>query len=201
VANEQKLVTGDFSDPLSEEGISQAQSLHTFVKKQDISGDLYVTSNWLRAQQTAKIIWPDKNWIFDERVGETNAGIASNLAIDKFLEKNPDFYSCYKNKYPSGESHLDLNARVVCWYKEMLESKHNTVVLVGHSGPICCILQNALGLGMEVYPSLIVHNASLSILEYEKHSKKIRTNIKCVSMLPESRFHEFSQNRFLEKND
>jgi broad specificity phosphatase PhoE len=199
VANEQKLVTGDFSDPLSEGGISQVQTLHTLVKKQGISGDLYVTSNWLRAQQTAKIIWPDKKWIFDERVGETNAGIASNLAIDDFLVKDPHFYGCYKNKYPSGESHLDLNTRVLRWHYEMLESNHNTVVLVGHSGPICCILQNALGLGMEVYPALIVHNASLTILEYEKHSNKVRTSIKCVSMLPESRFHEFSQNRLLEK--
>lgn len=191
VANEQKLVTGETSDPLSEGGIFQAKLLRTLVEREGISGDLYVTSQWLRAQETANIVWPNKDWIYDERVGETNAGTASSLTINSFLKSNPNFYSSHENKYPGGESHMDLNARVINWLHEMMHADFGTVILVGHSGPICCILQNALCVGMDLYPALIVHNASLSILECTQRPSKSWANIKCISMVPEARLHEF----------
>ena len=57
-ANEKNLVTGDYNDPLSSKGIKQTKVLASSYKKNDFKFGAYYTSQWKRAQDTAKILFP-----------------------------------------------------------------------------------------------------------------------------------------------
>lgn len=171
-ANTNALVTGDCSDQLSSEGIEQCKNLKVDLNLLNLSADIWVTSQWLRAKQTAEILWPKSPWVDDCAIGETNAGDVSNWKLSCFLEKYPNFYSNPRNKYPLGESHYELNQRVIAWFENILSasSLETKVVMVTHSGPISCILQHVSGVGMAEFPAFLVQNASISVLDIPENN-------------------------------
>jgi broad specificity phosphatase PhoE len=164
-ANEANLVTGTPADTLAAEGLVQVMRMKTWLEEAGLNADRYVTSQWNRAQQTALCLAPDADWKVDVRVGETDAGAAAEWTLARFLTETPDFYSNPTNCYPGGESHLELNRRVLSWFHEQLEQPSGALMLVAHSGPIACILQHVLGMGMERFPALLPAHASLSIVK------------------------------------
>jgi len=167
IANEQKLVTGTATDPLSSTGIAQALALRDWLKEMNIIADYYVTSQWKRAQETANILFPDVSWKIESRIGETNAGVVADWPLDTFLSQYPDFYQNHHSKYPQGESHSELYTRSTRWFEEMVmrTNKSDTVILVAHSGPISCILQYISSIPMENFPAFIPMNTSVSVVE------------------------------------
>lgn len=167
IANTKRLVTGDHNDILSNKGIEQVNELKILIDKMQIKGDVYITSQWNRAQQTANILSSDVEWNVDNRVGETDAGEVSNYKLDDFLEHYKDFYACNSNSYPSGESHNKLNKRVINWLVDITKnvSKEANVILVAHAGPISCILQMIEDVEMSKFPAFKPANASLTIIE------------------------------------
>jgi broad specificity phosphatase PhoE len=161
------LVTGDKNDPLALSEISRVEELSGWLNKTlNVAIDEYYVSDWCRAQQTANIIYPDAAWKVDPRIGETDAGSAKNLRLDEFLELEPEFYVNNSNHYPDGESHLELNDRVLTWLNEVLgRTDIKNVMVVAHSGPITCILQYVCGVGMEQFPLFLPTNSSISCIE------------------------------------
>lgn len=165
IANERGLVTGTSSDPLSKTGVQQATHLCNWVTNLDIKADCYFVSHWKRAQQTAEIAFPKVTWEEDCRIGETFAGDAAEMELKDFIEEYPYFYLKPQNAYLNGESHIDLNKRVIKWLHELLNKPHKSAVVVAHSGPIACILQHILKIPMEQFPALLPLNATITPIE------------------------------------
>jgi len=172
IANEDQLVTGNTKDTLSQEGIGQVEGLKSWLFKTGIKADRYITSQWLRAQQTAQILWPDVEWEIDTKVGETDAGKVSEWRLSEFLQQYPNFYTLSSNCYPDGESHDELNIRSILWLTELLNrsGRDDKVVLVAHSGPISCLLQYVTNVSMAKFPAFLPSNASLSIVNFPDNS-------------------------------
>lgn len=183
-ANLAGLVTGTPDDVLSEEG--RAQALHTAALFSHLSlrGDHHFTSQFRRAQQTAELVLPEAHFVADPRLGETDAGLVAELPLSQFLADWPDFYESNHNVYPGGESHMDLNRRVLDWLSEVKAGCSGQVVAVTHAGPICCLLQSALGIPMERFPALKALNASVSVIDYLHRSDSGR--VVAFSQLPDA---------------
>jgi broad specificity phosphatase PhoE len=187
-ANTDNLVTGTESDKLTADGIRQVEHLKSYLEQIKFDHSRYVTSDWRRAAQTAEILWPNADWIVDSRVGETMAGEVAEYPLDYFLKLYPHFYETPANQYPLGESHLNLNSRVLAWLDEQLFNGVTSIVLVTHSGPIACLIQNALGISMDSFPAVKPSNASLSIIEYSLNNPKgVYAKVIGFSLLPHNR--------------
>jgi broad specificity phosphatase PhoE len=178
VANSLNIVNGKRSDALTKEGIEQMHRLKKKIEAIGIKPKLFYTTDWLRAQQSAKILWPDANWIVEPRLGETDAGEAATLTVDQFNQIFPTFHDTPHNCYPNGESHIDLNKRVISWLEE-IKTKLNDeedLVLVAHAGPISCIWQHILGIAMSKFPAFLQPNASLSIIRRHELTNSDKQN-------------------------
>jgi probable phosphoglycerate mutase len=180
-ANAARLVTGTRMDTLVDEGRSQAEAMQRWLGQAELTADRYFTSTWQRAQETARLMFPHAEWQIDARLGETDAGSVAEWPLAEFVGQYPDFYSNNSTPYPGGESHEDLNRRVIDWLDEMLARSSDTkIVVVAHSGPIACLLQHALDIGMERFPALLPSHASLTVIEYSatgtgSHDARLRS--------------------------
>ena len=166
-ANEDGLVTGTTADTLTPRGVRQVERLKEWLRGRGMdAADRYITSQWRRAQQTAEILRPEVAWEIDARIGETDAGEAAPWKLSEFLSRYPDFYQSPSNCYPLGESHDELNVRVIDWFDELLGSSSGQarIMMVAHSGPISCILQHVSGVSMDRFPAFVPTHASLSIV-------------------------------------
>lgn len=169
-ANEQRLVTGTPSDSLSPAGREQAAALADWLSRQAVRPGRFMVSHWNRARETAEIIFPRADWVTDNRLGETDAGLVANRPLPVFLEEQPDFYANPANHYPGGESHLDLNARALAWLDEQLCNPCQSLAVAAHSGPITCILQHVLQVNMALFPAFLPAHATLSVVHFSfKH--------------------------------
>jgi broad specificity phosphatase PhoE len=191
-ANDAGLVTGTPDDTLCGEGVEQSMRTAAWLNELGISADRYVTSQWRRAQQTAIKIRPGITWDVDVRVGETKAGDAAEWPLDYFLAKFPDFYSNNSNQYPNGESHADLNERVLQWFHEQLSDPVSSLMLVAHSGPISCILQYVIGLGMERFPSFLPAHSSLSVIDVSRDTGSLRSKLLGFSLGPSTNILDYA---------
>jgi broad specificity phosphatase PhoE len=167
LANQRKVVTGTPEDPLSPEGIAQVMLARELLSAAGFEPQQCYVSHWRRARESAALVAPDVIFQIDPRIGETHAGDVAEWPLTRFLETHPDFYEDHRRPYPGGESHEQLNARVLAWLEEVLSRDTGKRVLaVSHAGPIACLLQHALGIPMERFPALMARNASLSVIEY-----------------------------------
>jgi broad specificity phosphatase PhoE len=184
-ANTAQLVTGTRADPLVDEGRRQAKAMGQWLEQVELGGDRFFTSDWLRAQQTSHLICPDAKWEIDARLGETDAGLVADWPLAAFAREYPDFYRNNSTKYPDGESHMDLNRRVTAWLHEVLDTSppDEKIVVVTHSGPIACLLQHALMIGMDRFPALLPAHASLTVIEYSCASAH-KATLKTFSLAP-----------------
>lgn len=164
-ANVAGLVTGTPADRLVKRGEAQAEALRVWLRDAGVVPEAFYVSHWGRARQTAEMLFPEAPWEEDSRLGETQAGTVAEQPLTEFLVSWPDFYSSHANPYPGGESHLDLNRRVLSFWTELTGSDLSAVMLVSHSGPISCILQHVLGMGMGHFPIFLPAQASVSVLE------------------------------------
>lgn len=189
ISNEKKYVTGTIFDKLSDTGVTQVVELEKVLNKANIYADYYYVSQWNRAKETANIINPNINWIEDKNIGETDAGDVKEEFLEDFLRKYPDFYSNNSNYYPNGESHIDLNNRVVNWFNKIIKevNEEDKIMVVSHSGPISCILQYITSIEMDKFPFFLVGNASLTIIEVTNKSIN-NAKIKQLSSLCDTNF-------------
>ena len=164
-ANVAGLVTGTPADRLVAQGVVQAEALRGWLQDAGVMPEAFHVSHWGRARQTAELLFPEAPWQEDPRLGETYAGTVAEQPLPDFLAAWPDFYASNANPYPGGESHLDLNRRVLSFWHELGRCGLSSVMLVAHSGPISCILQHVLGVEMERFPAFLPAQASVSVLE------------------------------------
>lgn len=166
-ANQRAVVTGTPDDPLSPLGATQVQDTRHLLTSAGFHPEQCFVSHWKRARESAARIAPGKAFHIDARLGETDAGEVAEWPLTRFLEAYSGFYSDHRRPYPGGESHEQLNERVLAWLEEVRRLSEGKLVLaVTHAGPIACLLQHALGIPMERFPALLARNASLSVIEY-----------------------------------
>lgn len=183
--NEKGLVTATPKDALSERGLDQARSLGEWINELNIDFDVYFVSHWLRASQTAGFIADPKVWNQDRRLGETDAGDVSNLVRSDFLKIQPKFYHSNDNTYPNGESHNQLNDRVISWLQSVATNYQNkNVLVVTHSGPISCIIQHVFSMDMEKFPLFLQGNATLSVIDIQNNVNNLSGTIRLFSSGP-----------------
>ncbi|WP_322103450.1 histidine phosphatase family protein [Paraburkholderia sp. J41] len=183
-ANDAGLVTGTPADPLNDLGREQAGRLARWLAAQDIVADRCYVSQWQRARQTASQLMPHAHWHVDSRLGETDAGDVAEWPLARFVASQPDFYSDASHAYPGGESHEQLNARVLEWWRAVCEEPCERVMVVAHSGPISCLLQATLGVGMERFPAFLPANGSVSVIETQSVGGAITSRLLGFSMGP-----------------
>lgn len=169
------LVTGTPTDELVEVGRKQAITMGQWLKDAGLRPDAFFVSPWRRARQTADLVWPGADWHEDSRLGETDAGDVAQLVQSDFLAHWPDFYADPSNVYPGGESHIDLNRRVLSFWNSLIQLEVGSVLLATHSGPVSCILQNVLGVPMDRFPAFLPAHASVSMVESTAGGWRIRS--------------------------
>ena len=127
--NEARVRAG-WNDPvLSEVGRKQAQDLSEQLKNHVF--DAVFTSDLSRTMETAAIALPKIPSIQDPRLREMNYGELNGKSEEYFPE---DQHWCIQNRYPSGESCVDVQTRV----KSFLDDHHHVgrhIAIVSHKYP------------------------------------------------------------------
>lgn len=170
-ANEANLVTGTRSDRLSPQGVAQAQSASRLLVKLGLADPAVhcFVSDWRRAGETAELAAPDRAFVQDTRLGETDAGTVADLPLDTFNRKHPLFWQEFdaRRAYPGGESHQQLYDRVFSWFEEIQKTlpPEARVLAVTHAGPICCLLHGVCKVSMGDFPMFLAANISVTKLE------------------------------------
>lgn len=186
MANLAELVTGNTADELSPHGIERSRETGAWLTRLGFQPDVCYMSQWRRAQQTAALLKEDCQFVVDARLGETQAGTVADMPLKQFLATWPNFYTDNTHAYPGGESHTDLNRRVLQWLGSVRElHQTRTVLAVTHAGPIACLLQHALGIPMDRFPAVKAHNSSVSVIDYGAQPQDCG-QVVAFSLLPES---------------
>lgn len=128
--NERHIATGWLPGTLSRLGQEQVKKLGELVK--DHHFDSIFCSDLLRAVDSAKLAFPSKTILQDERLREINYGDYNGKPntfknrIRSFVDKN----------YPHGESYKDVEKRMMS-FLDFLKKKHNgkDVAIMSHHAP------------------------------------------------------------------
>jgi broad specificity phosphatase PhoE len=127
--NEKGIQSG-WKDPgLSPKGKEQARRLRELVS--EASFDLVIASDLLRAKQTAHILFPDHEVLYDERLREMNYGDLNGLDGNKFPDNK---MWCIENRFKNGECCLDVQARVQDFINSSVPIKVR-IAIISHRYP------------------------------------------------------------------
>lgn len=184
-ANQYGLVTGTPQDCLTELGKTQVHQATNLLELYDVTFTHVFVSAWKRAQETAAIFLPEKNFTVDQRLGETQAGEAADMTLEDFKQRYPNFWTAFNpsRSYPRGESHQQLFDRVTSWFTESAAALPSDarILAVTHAGPICCLMQYVCHVDMRYFPVFRAGHASLSMLRRDSDGV---WRVALFSMLP-----------------
>lgn len=174
-ANKERLLFGQLDWDLNKEGIKQAGQAAFKLSK--IKAHYIISSPLKRAIHTAKLISKKqkvKKIIIEKELMEKSEGLwegksywqikKEDLKIYKQWLKDP-----FRNKPPRGESVLDLNKRVIKFYKRVLK-KHNgkNIIVVCHSGPIRLFVLHLLKANIDKFWHLKTEHCSITEIHLSK---------------------------------
>ena len=156
---------------LTATGIQQAEEAGKMLESLNIS-KIY-SSPIDRALQTAEIVGKhcDLDITSDQRLIELDMGKFTKMPYDEIFAKHGNvFLKFYEGSSEVSENGVETFAEVKKRVNEMVDfviSKHKNenVVLVTHMDPIKAMIGQVLKLDPEVLFSLIIANASLSIIK------------------------------------
>lgn len=165
---------------LTEEGVKQAEVLAELLKNSGIK-EIY-SSDLPRAYQTAEIIRGKISneidiitceWLREFSVGELEGKYFWDYldVIKNIFEKGEVNLN---DKFPGGESMMELRNRVIPRLKETLENCEEKTAIITHGGVIRVIISEFLTFTPEVFSRIDQENASLNIIDYEKGRTLIR---------------------------
>ncbi len=156
---------------LTEDGKKQAEQAGKMLESLNVSA-IY-SSPIDRAIQTAEIVAKHCNVEYktDDRLIELNMGQFTLMPYEEIFKKHGNvFLKFYEGSSEVSENGVETFAEVKKRVNEMVDfviSKHKNenVVLVTHMDPIKAMIGQVLKLDPEVLFSLIIANASLSIIK------------------------------------
>lgn len=146
VWNVERRIQGQQHNPLSELGVRQARQLGARLLGETF-GTLYC-SDLKRAVQTAELVFPGREPIFDTRLREIARGDLEGQLGAELVGEQRDLYAAMQRdlvnvRPPGGENYRDLAARAVPWLESLPES--GKVVAVTHGGVIYALLHHIVG--------------------------------------------------------
>ncbi|MCF0125762.1 MAG: histidine phosphatase family protein [Clostridia bacterium] len=136
--NIEKKTQGHTDIPLNENGRNQAKRLAQSL--QNVNIDKIISSDLIRAKETAKIINEqiNKEIIYDKRLREINYGLLEGINRDTLT---PDVWDTFNN-FPEklkAEDKESIFSRVKECFDEILNDKEN-ILIVTHGGVLRMIM-------------------------------------------------------------
>lgn len=140
-------------NPLTDEGVAQAESSAKEIKNKNI--DLIVSSDYVRARQTAEIVAKNIGYdldkiIFDDRLHEVNFGAYNNESVESYHSHFKSTLDRFHIRPEGGENLNDVKQRAAEFLYE-LEEKHKgkNILIVSHGDPTWMMQTVALGISPE----------------------------------------------------
>lgn len=159
-------LTGTDADVLSEEGERQASALSDPLKSFGVFDAVYV-SDTERTIQTARLAGFDV-MLLTSLLKETNGGTWGGRPRSQFDAEFPDFFDPLdlERAYPGGESHSEMEKRVLSFIRSEVTSKRDQkVLLFTHLGPINVILHNLFDIEISRFPMFKLRNCAIVELD------------------------------------
>ena len=114
---------------LNDLGKEQAKNLGKLTK--DLKFDIIVTSDLVRAIDSANLAWPECKKIQDNRLRECNYGYYDGESKDLVI-----YEEHIENPFPNGESLKDVEKRVENFIKDIKEKYAGKIIaIVAHRAP------------------------------------------------------------------
>lgn len=172
--NEQKRLQGRKDSPLTKHGIENARALSAYVK--DLRIDVIYSSPIPRAYKTAKLVFPDREIIKDDRLMEMNFGVCEGMYLDEIPADLKEVYTQLwqhpelSSGLPEGESYDEIEERVSSFLNDLTHHDIESAFIVTHGFCFTIIVALMLGLKREEYPQVnqkIVNGCSLTVFDYQ----------------------------------
>ena len=161
------VYTGGWDCDLTEKGYQQAGELTGNPLLE--GADVIFVSDLKRAIDTAKIIFPGKEYMIDPRIRERSLGDFEGKRISDVM-REPEYqkyfhdpeYANFRSSFsacaPGGESYSDVCKRVRTFIEEIKHSYWKKVIIVSHFVSIRCMIKELNGLTEEETLSFKVPN-------------------------------------------
>jgi broad specificity phosphatase PhoE len=174
LANAQKLTQGFLNTNLSLKGIEQSKTLAKVIKNKNI--DAIYSSDLLRALKTAEEIikfYPNLKIIESDKLREQNKGVYEGQPKEKVRAIFDSYENGWYNFNPEkGESFTNVWKRTLQAYNEIYSAhKNQSVILVGHGGPISCIITFLKGKNIEEVQSNTLKNGEILAIDIKENQK------------------------------
>lgn len=173
---------------LSEEGRLEAKKLADYFSK--IALSMIITSPLARSRQTAEIISNGRYPIVSvAELEEIDTGLWDGLPFDLIKQKYPDDYqergeNLARVPFPKGESYHQVLMRTEPCIEKMMKKCNGNLAIVGHACVNQGLLSKWMGLDLEQAPGLHQPYGSISLIEMNEHSKKVKYVGKNLEAIP-----------------
>ena len=167
VWNAEGRMQGRMNSPLTEFGAEQARRQAWRVREVDLP--LRYASPTGRAQETARIVFGDKDFLSDDRLQEIDVGdFAGKLEAD-LRRDHPDIFTGgeldWYDRIPGGEDFVALRARA----QSFLDDLPGPALIVTHSITLRMIRLVAMGLPLSRFGDMPVVQGALHVVSDGNH--------------------------------
>ncbi len=177
LCNKNNVYYGAMDISLTEHGREQARAVGEYLK--NITFDRVILSGLKRTQETADEILSfqsEKRVPVYERypaLNEMNFGAWEGLHYTQVRERWPKDFEAMGNdwvNYPptEGEVYTAFRERVLAGFRAIALKEDETVLYVGHGGPISCIIAELLGMPVDAIWHLHIGQGVYSRLDINK---------------------------------
>jgi len=130
--------------PLTELGITHSKSAGKYIKENFLPIDMYFSSDFPRAKETAILSDLSKNWNFTELLRERNYGLADGLSKEQWEKMSQEEHISFKEdsidwKFPHGESAREMIARLNLFLDLAKNKNVHRILIVTHGELIQCL--------------------------------------------------------------
>ena len=168
--------TGMSDVPLSETGSREVENLAPAISSLPL--EHCFCSTLTRCRQSVDLLGLKCDCTFDTELVEVNFGRWEGLSFDQISQAEPEqmrswFEQGESFTFPGGDTISTFNKRVSGWFDRMLESGHETVLVVSHAGVIRQGLCRLLGMNSEDGFRFEIREASLILVSHTDGSGRL----------------------------
>lgn len=177
--NLEKRTQGRLDSELLPESIEEAKLLRQRLNCFDI--DKVYSSDLKRAQETAKLLMPEKRIHLSEGFREIGFGVWEGLTFDQIIEDHGELLEQWKREpgevvFPRGESVADTQQRVSRAFREIDEQEEGkNILIVSHGITIKLLMASLLQMPVSGIFRITQDNLALNIVRTTDERTEIIT--------------------------